>query len=36
MAGVLDLSRDIVIRPSTDADVPAMLAIYEHHIARGV
>ncbi len=26
----------ILIRPSTDADVPAMLAIYEHHIARGV
>ncbi len=26
----------ILIRPSTDADVPAMLAIYEHHIGRGV
>jgi len=36
MAGMLDLSQNIVIRPSSDADVPAMLAIYEHHIARGV
>ncbi|GJE61827.1 GNAT family N-acetyltransferase [Methylobacterium trifolii] len=27
---------DIVIRPSSDLDVPAMVAIYEHHIARGV
>jgi L-amino acid N-acyltransferase YncA len=36
MADMLDLTRDIVIRPSTDADVPAMLAIYEHHITRGV
>ncbi len=26
----------IVIRPSSDADVPAMIAIYEHHIRRGV
>ena len=26
----------IAIRASTDADVPAMLAIYLHHIARGV
>jgi len=26
----------IVIRPSSDADVAAMVAIYEHHIARGV
>ncbi len=33
---MLDLSHDIVIRPSTDADVPAMLAIYRHHITRGV
>ena len=31
-----DLSRAIVIRASTDADVPAMIAIYRHHIARGV
>src|ERR1700721_1776547 len=36
MAEMLDLTRDIVIRPSIDADVPAMLAIYEHHITRGV
>ncbi len=28
--------RGIVIRPSTDADVPAMVAIYAHHIARGI
>jgi L-amino acid N-acyltransferase YncA len=27
---------DLVIRPSTDDDVPAMLAIYSHHIAQGV
>lgn len=27
---------DIVIRPSSDADVAAMVAIYEHHIRRGV
>jgi len=30
------LARTILIRPSNDADVPAMLAIYQHHIARGV
>ncbi|MGO8798046.1 MAG: N-acetyltransferase family protein [Roseiarcus sp.] len=34
--GLLDLSQNVVIRPSTDADVPAMLAIYQHHITRGV
>lgn len=33
---MLDLSQNIVIRPSSDADVPAMLAIYQHHITRGV
>ncbi|GJD35593.1 GNAT family N-acetyltransferase [Methylobacterium aerolatum] len=27
---------EIVIRPSSDADVAAMIAIYEHHIAKGV
>ena len=26
----------IVLRPSSDEDVPAMLAIYRHHIAHGV
>ncbi|MBO1022892.1 N-acetyltransferase [Methylobacterium sp. SD274] len=26
----------IIIRPSSDADVPAMVAIYAHHIRRGV
>jgi phosphinothricin acetyltransferase len=33
---MLDLAQNILIRPSTDADVPAMLAIYQHHITRGV
>jgi len=27
---------DVLIRPSTDDDVPAMLAIYRHHIEKGV
>ncbi|KQT84394.1 GNAT family N-acetyltransferase [Methylobacterium sp. Leaf466] len=27
---------DVVIRPSSDADVPAMVAIYAHHIRRGI
>ncbi|MFF8803399.1 MULTISPECIES: GNAT family N-acetyltransferase [unclassified Methylobacterium] len=27
---------EVVIRPSSDADVPAMIAIYERHIRRGV
>jgi phosphinothricin acetyltransferase len=36
MSETFDVSREILIRPSTDADVPAMLAIYEHHITRGV
>lgn len=27
---------EVVIRPSTEVDVPAMVAIYTHHIARGV
>ena len=27
---------DIVIRPSSDGDLAAMVAIYEHHIRRGV
>ena len=35
-AGMLDVPQNIVIRPSTDADVPAMLAIYQHHISKGV
>jgi phosphinothricin acetyltransferase len=26
----------VIIRPSTDEDVPAMLAIYRHHISQGV
>ncbi len=32
----LEKSRDIVVRPSTEDDVPAMLAIYAHHIQRGL
>ena len=31
-----DKPRDIVVRPSTENDVPAMLAIYAHHIQRGL
>lgn len=31
-----DKSRDIVVRPSIEADVPAMLAIYAHHIRNGL
>ena len=30
------LSTDLLIRPSTDADVPAMVAIYSYHIGRGI
>lgn len=26
----------IVVRPSTENDVPAMIAIYTHHVTRGV
>lgn len=32
----MDTVKTIVIRPSTDADVPAMVAIYAHHIQRGI
>jgi phosphinothricin acetyltransferase len=35
-AAAAALSPEIVIRPSSDADVPAMVAIYAHHIRRGV
>jgi len=31
-----DSAADIVVRPSTEADVPAMLAIYSHHIQKGL
>jgi phosphinothricin acetyltransferase len=31
-----DTDREIIIRPSTEEDVPAMLAIYRHHISQGV
>ena len=33
---MLEKTRDIIVRPSTEADLPAMLAIYTHHIQRGV
>ncbi len=32
----LEMPQTIVVRPSVEADVPAMLAIYTHHIRRGV
>ncbi len=33
---VREMSRDVGVRPSTENDVPAMLAIYTHHITRGL
>jgi L-amino acid N-acyltransferase YncA len=33
---MLEKTRDIIVRPSTEADVQAMLAIYTHHIQHGV
>jgi phosphinothricin acetyltransferase len=33
---VPDRAHEIVVRPSTEADVPAMLAIYTYHVGRGV
>lgn len=30
------VARDITVRPSTEIDVPAMLAIYAHHIGHGL
>jgi len=32
----IDKPCDIVVRPSTDDDVPAMLAIYAYHVQRGL
>ena len=32
----LEKSRDIVVRPSSDDDVEAMIAIYAHHVQRGL
>jgi len=32
----VDTSLNIAVRPSTEADVPAMLAIYSHHVQRGL
>src|SRR5215470_13808473 len=29
-------AQDVIVRPSTEDDVPAMLAIYAHHIQRGL
>lgn len=33
---VQEMSRDVGVRPSTENDVRAMLAIYTHHITRGL
>lgn len=33
---VQERGHEIVVRPSTEHDVPAMLAIYTHHVGRGV
>jgi len=33
---MLEKLLDIVVRPSTEDDVPAMIAIYRHHVARGL
>ena len=33
---VREMSRDVAVRPSSENDVPAMLAIYTHHITRGL
>lgn len=33
---VPERARDIVVRPSTEYDVPAMLSIYTYHVGRGV
>jgi hypothetical protein len=35
-APTLDHLREIIVRPSTEDDVAAMLAIYAHHIQRGL
>ena len=32
----LTLAHDITVRASTEEDVPAMLAIYSHHVRNGV
>ena len=35
-ATALDKTGEIIVRTSTEDDVPAMLAIYAHHIQRGL
>ena len=35
-ATTLDLRSEIIVRPSTEDDVAAMLAIYAHHVQRGL
>ena len=30
------LTADVIVRPSTESDVPAMLAIYAHHVRHGL
>jgi L-amino acid N-acyltransferase YncA len=34
--GLRHVAHGILVRPSTEDDVPAMLAIYAHHVQRGV
>jgi phosphinothricin acetyltransferase len=36
MSATILAGRTLVIRSSTEADVPAMVAIYRHHISRGI
>ncbi|MGX5773931.1 N-acetyltransferase family protein [Methylorubrum zatmanii] len=36
LSPVIPPGANVVIRPSSDADVPAMIAIYERHIRKGV
>lgn len=31
-----DSAQEILVRPSTEADVPAMIAIYGHHVQHGL
>src|ERR1700686_3889833 len=35
-APMLEKTSNIIVRASTEADLPAMLAIYAHHIQRGL
>jgi L-amino acid N-acyltransferase YncA len=33
---MLEKTPEVMVRPSSEADVPAMLAIYAHHIQYGL